>query len=128
MSYLLQRVDAFRGLAVLTTNRRSMLDPAFLRRIRFVVEFPFPDAAQRSAIWRRTLPEIESAVHAPLDFDRLGRLSVAGGDIRNIAMTAAVISAERSEPLGMAHLLRAARIECAKLEKGLSEAEVAGWR
>ena len=126
VSYLLQRVDAFRGLAVLTTNLKSTLDPAFLRRVRFVVEFPFPDAAQRAQIWRRVFPS--GVPVSDLDFARLGRLSVTGANIRNIAMTAAVISAERQEAVAMSHLLRAARIECAKLEKGVSEAEVAGWR
>jgi hypothetical protein len=125
VSYLLQRVDAFRGLAVLTTNLKSTLDPAFLRRVRFVVEFPFPDAAQRSEIWRRVFPP--GVPVSGLDFARLGRLSVTGANIRNIAMTAAVISAERQQAVAMSHLLRAARIECAKLEKGVSDAEVAGW-
>jgi hypothetical protein len=125
VSYLLQRMEAFQGLAILTTNRRGSLDPSFLRRVRFVVEFPFPDASQRSEIWRRVLPP--RVPTAGLDFARLGRLSVAGGHIRNIAMCAAFLSAERGEPLGMAHLLRAARIECAKLDRPLNEAEVAGW-
>ncbi len=56
VSYLLQRMEAYRGLAILTTNLKSALDPAFLRRIRFVVQFPFPDAAQRAEIWRRVFP------------------------------------------------------------------------
>lgn len=125
VSYLLQRVDAFRGLAVLTTNLKSALDPAFLRRIRFVVEFPFPDAGQRAEIWRRAFPpRIDTRA---LDFARLGRLSVAGGNIRNIAMISAVLSADARQPLGMQHLLRAARIECAKLDRTISDAEVAGW-
>ena len=56
VSYLLQRMEAYRGLAILTTNHRSSLDPAFLRRLRFVVQFPFPDAAQRAEIWRHIFP------------------------------------------------------------------------
>ena len=60
ISYLLQRMEAYRGLAILATNMKSALDPAFLRRIRFVVQFPFPDAAQRAEIWRRVFP----AAHA----------------------------------------------------------------
>src|SRR5262249_35903810 len=76
VSYLLQRMEAYRGLAILTTNQKSALDPAFLRRIRFVVQFPFPDAAQRAEIWRRVLP-----VDTPregLDTVRLARLNAAG--------------------------------------------------
>ena len=56
VSYLLQRMEAYRGLAILTTNMRAALDPAFLRRLRFTVAFPFPDAAQRAEIWRRVFP------------------------------------------------------------------------
>ena len=56
VSYLLQRMEAYRGLAILTTNLKSALDPAFLRRIRFVVQFPFPDAPHRAEIWRRIFP------------------------------------------------------------------------
>src|SRR5918995_3901284 len=56
VSYLLQRMESYRGLAILTTNQRSALDPAFLRRLRFVVQFPFPDAPQRAEIWRRIFP------------------------------------------------------------------------
>src|ERR1051325_10574431 len=57
VSYLLQRMEAYRGLAILTTNMKTALDPAFLRRLRFVVQFPFPDAAQRELIWRRIFPD-----------------------------------------------------------------------
>ena len=56
VAYLLQRIEAYRGLAILTTNMKSALDRAFLRRIRFVVSFPFPDAAAREQIWRRQFP------------------------------------------------------------------------
>ena len=56
VAYLLQRMESYRGLAILTTNMRSHIDRAFLRRLRFVIEFPFPDRAQRAAIWRRVFP------------------------------------------------------------------------
>lgn len=125
VSYLLQRMEAYRGLAILTTNLKSALDPAFLRRIRFVVQFPFPDAAQRAEIWRRAFPP--GAPTEGLDFEKLARLNVAGGNIRNIALNAAFLAADAGEPIRMTHLLRAARTEYAKLEKQLTEAEVAGW-
>src|SRR5256886_13789071 len=125
VSYLLQRMEAYRGLAILTTNLRSALDPAFLRRLRFVVQFPFPDAAQRTEIWRRIFPA-ETPVDG-LDAERLARLNVAGGNIRNVALGAAFLAAEDRAPVGMEHLLQAARTEYAKLEKPLSDAEVAGW-
>src|SRR6185437_10289882 len=56
VSYLLQRMEAYRGLAILTTNMKEAIDPAFSRRLRFVVQFPFPDAAQRALIWARIFP------------------------------------------------------------------------
>jgi len=125
VSYLLQRMEAYRGLAILTTNMKQALDPAFLRRIRFVVQFPFPDAAQRAEIWRRIFP-----AQTPtdcLDIARLARLNVAGGNIRNIALHAAFQAAEAGEPVRMPHILRAAHSEYAKLEKPLTESEIGGW-
>ena len=125
VSYLLQRMEAYRGLAVLTTNQRQALDPAFLRRLRFVVQFPFPGAAQRAEIWRRIFPP-ETPVDG-LDPARLAQLNVTGGTIRNIALFAAFFAADRDEPVRMSHVLRAARAEHAKIEKPLTDAEVAGW-
>lgn len=127
VSYLLQRMEAYRGLAILTTNLRDALDTAFLRRIRFVVNFPFPDAAQRAAIWQRIFPAATPV--AGLDVDKLAQLSVAGGNIRNIAVHAAFLAADAGHdtPVTMSHLLAAARREYAKLERTLTEAEVRGW-
>jgi SpoVK/Ycf46/Vps4 family AAA+-type ATPase len=125
VSYLLQRMEAYRGLAILTTNLKGALDPAFLRRIRFIIQFPFPDAGQRAEIWRRVFPSA-TPTHA-LDFPGLARLNVAGGNIRNIALNAAFLAADAEEPVRMAHLLRAAQSEYAKLEKPLTEVEVTAW-
>ena len=125
VSYLLQRMEAYRGLAILTTNMRSALDPAFLRRLRFIVQFPFPDASQRAEIWRRIFPA--STPTQALDLERLSRLNVPGGNIRNVALNAAFLAADAGEPVLMRHLLRAARSEYAKLEKPLTESEIAGW-
>jgi SpoVK/Ycf46/Vps4 family AAA+-type ATPase len=125
ISYLLQRMETYRGLAVLTTNRKSALDQAFLRRIRFAVEFPFPEAPQRAEIWRRVFPLATPT--EGLRIDSLARLNAAGGHIRNIAMGAAFLAADADEPVRMSHLLSAARSEFAKLERPLTDAEVAGW-
>jgi hypothetical protein len=125
VSYLLQRMEAYRGLAILTTNLKSALDPAFQRRLRFIVHFPFPDEGEREAIWRRTFPA--SAPTADLDFAKLARLNVAGGGIRNIALNAAFLAADEDAPVAMRHLLHAAHVESAKLERPLSEAETRGW-
>ncbi len=118
-------MEAYRGLAILTTNMKSALDTAFLRRIRFIVQFPFPDTSQRAEIWRRIFPS--STPTEGLDMNRLARLNIAGGNIRNIALNAAFLAAYAEEPVRMAHLLRAARGEYAKLEKPLTEAEIGGW-
>jgi hypothetical protein len=125
VSYLLQRMEAYRGLAILTTNMKNALDKAFLRRIRFVVQFPFPDASQRAEIWRRIFPS--DTPTEGLDVDELARLNVPGGNIRNIALNAAFLAADAEEPVRMMHLLRAARTEYAKLEKPLTDAETGGW-
>ncbi|MBD2158523.1 ATP-binding protein [Leptolyngbya sp. FACHB-16] len=125
VSYLLQRMEAYRGLAILTTNLRSAIDPAFLRRIRFVVQFPFPDVAQRTEIWQRMFPA--KLPTEGLDYGKLAQLSVAGGNIRNIALNAAFLAADSREPLQMKHLLRAAQSEYTKLEKTLTNAEAGGW-
>jgi hypothetical protein len=125
ISYLLQRMETYRGLAILTTNIKSVLDTAFMRRLRFIVPFPFPDATQRAAIWRRVFPAATPTDR--LDADKLARLNVAGGNIRNIALHAAFLAADTDEPVRMFHLLRAARSEYAKLEKSLSPTEIAQW-
>jgi SpoVK/Ycf46/Vps4 family AAA+-type ATPase len=125
VSYLLQRMEAYRGLAILTTNLKSALDTAFLRRIRFIVQFPFPDPEQRAEIWRRVFPG--AMPRDGLDPLLLSQLNVSGGNIKSIAMNAAFLAAEAGEPVRMSHVLRAARAEYAKLEKPLTEAEVEGW-
>ena len=125
VSYLLQRMEAYRGLAILTTNMKSALDAAFMRRIRFIVQFPFPDAAHRARIWDGAFPAQTPTEH--LDPTRLASLAVAGGNIRNIALNAAFLAADAAEPVRMTHLLRAARSEYAKLEKPLNDMETHGW-
>ncbi|WP_088239779.1 ATP-binding protein [Calothrix rhizosoleniae] len=125
VSYLLQRMECYPGLAILTTNFKNSIDTAFMRRIRFLVQFPFPDAAQRAKIWQSIFPK--STPVENLDIDKLARLNVTGGNIRNIALNAAFLAADSKEPVQMKHILRAARTEYIKLEKSLTEAEISGW-
>lgn len=125
VSYLLQRMEAYRGLAILTTNLKGSLDQAFLRRIRFIVQFPFPDAKQRAEIWQHIFPQ--QTPTQGLDVKKLAKLSVSGGNIRNIALNAAFLAADEKQPVGMQHLLQAARSEYVKLERPLTDAEVKGW-
>lgn len=125
VSYLLQRMESYRGLAILTTNLKEAVDQAFLRRLRFIVQFPFPDIAQRAEIWARIFPPA-TPTHG-LDVWKLAQLNVAGGNIRNIALNAAFLAAEAGQPVSMEHLVQAARDEYAKLDKSLTEAEIRDW-
>ncbi|HTA23109.1 MAG TPA: ATP-binding protein [Terriglobales bacterium] len=125
VGYLLQRMEAYQGLAILTTNLKSSLDKAFQRRLRFTVNFPFPDAGLREAIWRKVFP-----VTAPtngLDNRKLAQLNVAGGSIHNIALNAAFMAAQAEKPVEMRHLVEAAKLEAEKIERPLSQAEIRGW-
>jgi ATP-dependent 26S proteasome regulatory subunit len=118
-------MESYCGLAILTTNMKNALDPAFLRRIRFVVQFPFPDTAQRAEIWRRIFPA--ETPTEKLEVEKLARLNIAGGNIRNIALNGAFLAADAGEPVRMVHLLRAARREYEKIEKPLTASEIGGW-
>ena len=125
VSFLLQRLESFSGLVILTTNLRESLDHAFLRRLRFIVEFPFPEAAERENIWARAL-----ACGAPLsdiDYGKLARLSVSGGTIRNIATNAAFRAAAANEAITMRHLRDAAKMEYGKAQHILTAQDVGDW-
>ena len=124
-SYLLQRVESFRGLVILSTNMRAALDAAFLRRLRFLVTFPYPGPAQRREIWMRAWPE--GVPHEALDYDRLARLNLSGGNIATVALNAAFMAAEAGGPVTMPLVLAAARAEYEKLERPINEAEFR-WR
>jgi ATP-dependent 26S proteasome regulatory subunit len=121
VNYLLQRMEDYRGLAILCTNRRSALDRAFLRRLRFLAEFPFPDGENRRLIWTKVFPP--QAPLASLDLEALARLEISGGNIRNIALNAAFLAAGEGTNIRMEHVLHAARREYAKIDKLLTEAE-----
>ena len=125
VSYLLQRMEAYRGLAILTSNMKEALDKAFLRRIRFMISFPFPDAAARAEIWQRIFP-VQTPTQG-LDYAKLGQLKVAGGNIRNIALNAAFLAAQTDQPVNMGHIRQAAQREYLKLERLLTNEEIRGW-
>jgi hypothetical protein len=125
VSYLLQRMESYRGLAILTTNQRPSIDAAFLRRLRFIVEFPFPDAEQRTRLWQGAFPS--GVPIQGLKYERLAQLALAGGSIRNIAINAAFLAAEADQPVTMHHIAHAARSECSKQDRALSPSETEGW-
>jgi SpoVK/Ycf46/Vps4 family AAA+-type ATPase len=125
ISYLLQRMETFDGLAILATNVRHHMDEAFLRRLTFVIQFPFPDDLQRQRIWQRIWPE-ETPVAADLDFARLARMfAFAGGHVKNVALAAAFTAAARGSAVEMSDVLHAVRREYQKLGKTLGEKELA---
>jgi AAA+ superfamily predicted ATPase len=121
VNYLLQRMEDYGGLAILATNRKSALDEAFMRRLRFMVDFPFPDAEGRRDIWSKVFPQ--EVPLDRLDYDGLCRLELSGGNIRNIALNAAFLAASEGGPLHMDHVMHAARREYAKVDKMITERE-----
>lgn len=115
ISYLLQRMEAYDGVVILATNLRANLDEAFTRRLHFAIEFPFPEVADREQIWRVNFPP-ETPIAPNVDWHLLARrYTLAGGNIRNIILAAAFLAAEAGQPVGMAHLLHAARREYQKI-------------
>jgi hypothetical protein len=126
VAYLLQRMEGYRGLAILTTNLHRSIDHAFKRRIRYFVEFPFPNVEQRALIWMRAFPP--GAPTDRLDPSLLAQLTLPGGNIHNIALNAAFLAAADGRAIGMEHVLSAARNECQKLDRPLPLSEIAGWQ
>jgi vesicle-fusing ATPase len=121
ISYLLERMERFKGLAILATNRKKDLDEAFLRRLRFVVEFPLPEVADRLRIWRSVIPAGVDA--SELDFEFLARrFALAGGHIRGVVFQACLQSAADGAPrrLTMPAVVRAVQREYDKLDRANS--------
>lgn len=125
VSYLLQRMEAYQGLAILTSNLKNNLDQAFLRRLRFIIPFPFPETAERTEIWRRIFPQ-QTPIQ-DLDYSKLGQLKIAGGSIRNIALNAAFLAAKDHQAVTMNHIYQAAQQDYFKQEKLLTTEEIKGW-
>ncbi|NEO83160.1 MAG: ATP-binding protein [Spirulina sp. SIO3F2] len=124
IDYLLQRLEAYRGLAILATNFKDALDTAFLRRLRFVVEFPFPSVELREQLWRRVFPA--AVPLAALDYGQLARLNLTGGAISNIAINAAFRAAALGEAVGMVVVMAAVRAELEKLGRPGYEVDFVG--
>jgi SpoVK/Ycf46/Vps4 family AAA+-type ATPase len=128
VAFLLQRMEAYEGLAILTSNMRQTLDPAFLRRLRFVMEFPRPDAEAREKIWRQCLPA-ETHTLTDASFRQLARkVDLTGGYIRQITLRAAFIAAAAGSRITLEHVAQATRAELAKLGMAAVELDVAQAR
>ena len=125
INYLLQRMEDYAGLAILATNRRSALDAAFLRRLRFVIDFPFPGADERRRIWERVFPA--QALVEALELSLLSSLELSGGNIRSIAVNAAFLAASDDCVIGMGHVVRAAAREYVKLSKPIGAHEFGAY-
>ncbi len=115
VAYLLQKIECYPGAVILATNFRNNMDDSFLRRLDFAIEFPFPEAEHRAAIWRRMLPNA-APVAAGLDFDGLAeQFKLSGGSIRNCSIAAAFLAADDGGRIEMRHLRQAVSFEYAKL-------------
>ncbi len=121
INYLLQRMETFRGLAILATNMKNALDSAFMRRLRFIVNFPFPDIQERKRIWERAFPN-ETEKEA-LDYALLAKFNLTGGSIQNIAVNAAFLAASAGSPVTMPLISEAVRGEFHKLDKSVNAAD-----
>ncbi len=117
VNYLLQRLDSFIGIAILTTNFGTAIDPAFKRRLSFRITFPIPDEELREQLWQKHLPASVPTA-GDLDLAELARkYDFAGGAVRNCALRAAFLAAAEGQPLSQAHLLRAIRLEYSSVGK-----------
>ena len=123
VAHLLQRMEAYRGLAILTTNLRGNVDRAFLRRLRFVLQFPYPGAVERARIWRHAFPA--ATPRDGIDPDRLAKVAMTGGSIAAIALSAAFAAADEGTVVMPRHVLKAARIDAAKHDRVLTDGELA---
>jgi SpoVK/Ycf46/Vps4 family AAA+-type ATPase len=121
-AYLLQRMESFDGLAILATNLQANLDEAFARRLSLMIEFVQPDVAERRRLWPKCLAAVPVAADVDLDFCA-SAFRLAGGDIRNIAVTAACFAASDGGVVEMAQLIRAVQVEYRKLGRLCVEAE-----
>lgn len=132
-SYLLQRLESYRGLCILATNNRGALDSAFFRRFRFLITFSMPTLIERKQMWQKMLPVENADVPGKriptkaLDYDRLAQLPLSGGNIHSVIVNAAFRAANRTENIHvtMRDVLSAARDEFVKLERPISESEFA---
>jgi AAA+ superfamily predicted ATPase len=126
VAYLLQRMEAYEGLAILTTNMRQNLDPAFLRRLRFIVDFPRPDVDARKKIWRQCLPDGSHALDERAFAQLARRIDLTGGHIRQISLRAAFLAAAAGRQIDVDHIAHAATAEFAKL--GMPSVDLAQTR
>jgi AAA+ superfamily predicted ATPase len=127
ISYLLQKMEEYDGVAILATNLSQNLDEAFTRRMQFVVEFPLPHAEDRERIWRGLLPE-EAPRRDDVDFRFLAsQFELTGGNIKNCVLSAAFLAAEDGGVIGMAHMIQGVAREYGKLGRPLTRSHFGSY-
>ncbi len=125
ISYLLQKMEEYEGMVILASNLRENMDEAFVRRLRFIVEFPFPGQTERLQIWETHFPR-EAPLEDGIDFEFLSRqFQIAGGNIKNIVLNSAFLAAENGGIIGMEHLLAGIKREFEKIGKLWNESQFA---
>lgn len=121
IAYLLQKMEEYEGITILSTNMKKNIDEAFVRRIQFIIDFPFPDAVHREKIWQKTFPD-EAPIDADLNFLFLAKqFKLTGGNIKNIGISAAYFAAQEAGSINMSHLVRATKRELQKMGKLYTE-------
>jgi hypothetical protein len=127
VSYLLQKIEEYDGIVVMASNLRTNIDEAFLRRMRAVVEFPFPEEEDRLRIWQRMLSGA-APVAGDVDLAFMARqFRIAGGNIKNVALLAAFLAATDGDAIGMSHLIRATKREYQKLGRLVTQSDFGAW-
>lgn len=123
VGFLLQKMEEYEGITILSSNLRRNIDEAFVRRIQFIIDFPFPDATHREMIWRKTFPD-KAPLGSDVDFTFLAtRFKLTGGHIRNIGLRSSYYAAQANDRITMAHVVRATKRELQKIGKLYTEAE-----
>lgn len=123
VAYLLQKMEEYEGITILSTNLRQNLDDAFIRRIQYMVDFPFPNSLQRELIWKKVFPD-DTPIDSELDFSFLAnKFKLTGGNIRNIAVRSSYYAAEQRSSVNMMHLIRATKRELQKVGTLFTEAD-----
>ena len=127
IGYLLQKMEEYEGIAILTTNLGNNIDDAFTRRLSFIIGFPFPKEPERYQIWQHIFPD-KTPRSADLDIEFMARrFEIAGGNIRNIALAAAFLAAAEGVEIGMSHLIRATRREYQKIGKIILDEDLGSY-
>ncbi|NEW60237.1 ATP-binding protein [Sulfurovum sp. bin170] len=121
VSYLLQKIEEYNGLVILASNFRQNIDEAFIRRMRFIINFPSPDIGMREEIWRRVFPK-DTPIDSDIDFSVLAKnFELSGANIRNASLFSAFFAVQEGEAIGMGHIARGIKIELGKLGKVIKE-------